>query len=232
MKSSCCCVTDHCPGYTLRKVHDHLLTEHQSSQLDAHRIELTYNSGESIFKEGSFASSVICIRSGLVKIFKKGAQSSTTLLLKKKGDIIGLQSLYGKGVYHFSSEALSETKACLIDISTFKQLISDNTAFASEMIYYINKDMVEMLERLHSFSTKHIHGRLAGLLIYLNEIIYEANPFFLTLQKTDLAEILGTSKESISRIFKELKSDGIIKESDHLISILDPKRLRMISQTG
>ncbi len=227
-----CCTGDNCKNCTLRKVHKDILLDTEAERLNKNRVELKYKKGETICKQGSFASSIICIRSGLVKIYKENDSSTSTLALKKKGDIIGLQSLYSNGFYHFSAEALSDTQVCLIDMVEFKELIIDNVSFAKEMIRYINQDVINMFDQLFSFSTKHIHGRLAELLIHLNEEIYQSNPFELTLSKTDVAQILGTSKESVSRLFKELKLDGIIEESDHIVKILDNKRLNRISNTG
>ncbi|MEP1095195.1 MAG: Crp/Fnr family transcriptional regulator [Cyclobacteriaceae bacterium] len=225
------CDKDQCLGCTLRRVHNSL-PESAIIQFDANRIELEYKKGESICKQGSFASSIICIRSGIVKIYKEGSHISSTLSLKNAGGILGLQSLFGKGVYHYSAEALTDTEICLIDMATFKKLLKENPDFATEVIQYINEELIGMSDQLHSFSTKHIHGRLAELLLFLHQDIYHSNPFKLTLSKTDLSEILGTSKESISRLFKELKNDGIIKESNRSIHILDESRLKRISLTG
>ena len=156
----------------------------------------------------------------------------STLLLKKQCDMIGLQSLFTNGILQYSAEALSDIQACFVDIQTIENLFSENVDCAKEMMQYVNKDMITMFDKVYSFSTKHIHGRLAELLLYLHKNIYGTNPFKLTLSKTDLSEILGTSKESVSRMFKELKQDKILKESHHTIEILDFARLKMISHTG
>jgi CRP-like cAMP-binding protein len=224
--------TDQCINCPLSKVSDPNLSNGEIEKQNKLRIVLSYKKGENICKQGAFISSIICIRSGLVKVYKENDNVPFTLFLKKRGGIIGLQSLDGEGVFHCSTEALTDTQACLIDLATFKRLLLDNSDFGIEIIKHINQDMIEVLNKLVSFSTKHVHGRLAELLMYLQKNIYGTNPFFLTLSKTDLAEILATSKESVSRLFNELKHDGIIEESGHLIRIVDEHRLKRISLTG
>ncbi len=229
---SICCQEGNCENCVLRKIHDHILTRDQASLLDSTRIEVTFKKGENICKQGTRATSIICMRTGLAKMYVENGTEYSTLLLKKECDIIGLQSLFTNAKYQYSAEALSEISACFIDLATFESMFTANPDFAKEMMRYVNNDMITMFNKLYSFSTKHIHGRMAELLLYLQKNIYETNPFKLTLTKTDLSKILGTSKESVSRLFKELKKDKIIKESQHIIEIIDIERLNRISNTG
>ncbi|MCF6353019.1 MAG: Crp/Fnr family transcriptional regulator [Cyclobacteriaceae bacterium] len=196
------------------------------------RVQLSYKRGESICKQGAFASSIICIHSGLVKVHKEKANASFTLLLKKQGEVIGLQALFNEGIYHSSAEALTDTNTCSIDLPVFQQLLLENPKFSVEVIKSINEELMEVFDRLFSLSTKHVHGRLAEFLLYLKNNVYKSNPFYLTLSKTDMAEILGTSKESMSRLFKELKKDKIIEEFEHSIKIISEAKLNRISITG
>ena len=226
------CCLENCHGSNLSEICNSVLTEEEVMEIEASRIEVTYRKGENICKQGTRATSILCIQSGLVSMYREEDSVYYTLLLKKRGDLIGLQSLYSNNIYPYSAEALSQTKACFIEISVFEKLFAENAAFAARLIQYINQEIILMFEKLYSFSIKHLHGRLAEFLLYLQKHIYHSNPFELTLSKTTLSEILGTSKESISRLFKEFKDDHIIKESGHQIEILDFPRLKRISTTG
>ena len=225
-------ITNHCAECDMRNMHFKALSEDELGVIDQHRTELSYNKGESLCKQGAFLSNIIFIRSGLVKICINNHEDSTILFLGKAGTFIGLPSLYGEEILHYSAKALTETQACLINVAAFKDTLSENCAFASDVIKIINKDVVASFERISSISTKQLHGRLAELLLHLEKDIYRKNPFLLTLTKSDLADILSTSKESVSRLFSEFKRDGIIKEYRHQIDILDHEKLTRISRTG
>jgi CRP-like cAMP-binding protein len=225
-------ITNHCGECSMRNIHLEALSEDELDVIDQHRTELSYSKGESLCKQGAFLSNIIFIRSGLVKVCINNNEDSTILFLGKAGSFIGLPSLYGEEILHYSAQALTETKACLINVVAFKDTLSENSAFASDVIKIINKDMVAAFERISSISTKQLHGRLAELLLHLEKDIYKKNPFILTLTKSDLADILATSKESVSRLFSEFKRDGIIEEYRHQIEILDHEKLDRISRTG
>ena len=225
-------VSVHCSQCTMREEHFRALSTAELTEIDNNRTELVYKKGESLCKQGAFISNLIFIRSGLVKLYVENNDATSILFLKDGGSFIGLPSLYGDGVNHYSAEALVETKACLINISVVKKILIDNCLFGTDIIKIINKDMVIAFDRISSFSNKQLHGRFAELLLYLQTEIYKENPFTLTLTKADLAKILSTSKESISRLFSSLKKDKIIKESKHNIHIMKLAKLKRISQTG
>ncbi len=226
------CLNKRCQNCFLNKAYCNALSNSELAKMNKLRVDLSYKRGESICKQGSFASSIICIHSGLVKVHKKNDNASFTLLLKKQGEVIGLQALFNEGIYHSSAEALTDTNTCSIDLPIFQQLLLENPKFSVEVIKSINEELMEVFDRLFSLSTKHVHGRLAEFLLYLKNNVYKSNPFYLTLSKTDMAEILGTSKESMSRLFKELKNDKIIEEFEHSIKIINEVKLNRISVTG
>ena len=225
-------VSVHCNQCTMREEHFTALSEAEINDIDQHRTELVYKKGESLCKQGAFISNLIFIRSGLVKLFVENNNETSILFLKDGGSFIGLPSLYGDEVHHYSAEALSETKVCHINFAVIKKILTENCIFGTDIIKIINKDMIIAFDRISSFSNKQLHGRFAELLLYLHSEIYKSNPFKLTLTKTDLAKILSTSKESVSRVFSTLKKDHIIKESNHKIHILKLAKLKRISQTG
>lgn len=231
-KPSLQCFLDGCATFVLYSTMDCHLTEEQIQYFKANRFEINFKKGENILKQGTKATSILCVKSGLLKMYREQGLVYNTVSLKKKGDIVGLQSLFTKSNYLYSVEALTEAKACFIDILVFEKLFKENSDFAKEMVQYINNDMINMFDKLYSFTIKHIHGRLAEFLLYLQSQIYKTNPFELTISKTDISEILGTSKESISRLFKEFKNDGIITEKKHYLKINDFARLKLISKAG
>jgi CRP-like cAMP-binding protein len=225
-------VSIHCNECTIRDKHFSALSEEELEGIDDNRTELVYKKGETLCKQGGFISNLIFIRSGLVKLYVENSNSTSILFLKDGGSFIGLNSLFEEEVYHYSAEALSETKVCEINFGVIKKLLDENCVFGKDVIKIINKDMNAAFDRILSFSNKQLHGRLAELLLYLHSEIYKSNPFKLTLTKTDLASILSTSKESISRLFSGLKKDQIIKEKNHNIHILKLDSLKRISETG
>jgi CRP/FNR family transcriptional regulator, polysaccharide utilization system transcription regulator len=208
------------------------LTKEQMGKVDENRTELTYAKGEIICKQGAFISNMLFIKEGLVKFYLETKPNPTVISVEKNGYFIGLQSLFENNVFQYSVEALEDTEVCLVDIKIFEELVYENSAFGAGLIKYINYDLIKLYDRLQSITQKQIHGRFAELLLHLKNNIYEQNPFSLSISKKDMADIISTSNESVSRMCTQLKKEGIIQEKGRLIQVLDEERLEQISQFG
>jgi len=207
------------------------LSAEQLKRVDRHRTELSYKKGEMLCKQGTFISSMIFVKKGFVKLFLDN-NDPTILSIVKSGSFIGLQSLYGEDIFHYSAEALNDTEVCLTDIHTFRALIIENPNFAKGIIEILNKDLIKSYNRLFSLTQKHINGRFAELLIYMSKDMYNANPFELSISRRDMADMISTSPESVSRLMSEFKEQGIIKAKGHQVEIVDNQRLDNICKCG
>lgn len=208
------------------------LTDEQMSRVDQNRTELNYRKGEILCKQGTFVSSLIFVKKGFVKVFLESGDDPTILRVVKAGSFIGLQSLYGEKIFHYSAEAMTDAEICLTDINTFRELILDNANFGKGIIEILNEDLIRAYDRLFSLTQKQINGRFAELLLYMRNTLYNSNPFKLTISRKDMADLISTSPESISRLMSEFKEQKIISVQAHNIEINDSKRLESISLRG
>jgi len=208
------------------------LSVEQMQKVDEHRTELNYKKGEVLCKQGTFVSSLIFVKKGFVKVFLENDNDPTILSVVKAGSFIGLQSLYGENIFHYSAEAMTDTEICLTDINTFRELILENPQFSKGIIEILNEDLIKSYGRLFSLTQKHINGRFAELLLFMSDTLFNQNPFKLTISRKDMADLISTSPESISRLMSEFKDQGIITAKGHIIEILDTSRLESISKRG
>jgi len=190
--------------------------------------------GELILKEKAPAQFITYIREGFVKLFKKGISGKDYILsISGKGAFLGLQNLDDKRkVNYFSAVAITDTKVCYLDIHYFDLLLKMNGAFASEVISYIFHDEMNYFERLINNVQQQLPGRLATALLYFYRQVYKKNPFELNLTKAELASLIGTSRESVTRQLKSFHDDGIIELQKSQILILDETKLEEIKRKG
>lgn len=208
------------------------LSDEELGRVDRHRTEITYKKGELICKQGTFISNTIYIKSGLVKIFLEGNEKSTIISIEKKGYFIGIPSIFGEGVFHYNAEALTDVEVCQVDINVYREMINKNAKFASKILEMANEDIVSSYNRITSLTQKQIHGRFAELILSLKNRIYEKNPFDLTITRKDMADIIHTSPESISRLMKEFREDKILNCDNHSVEIINEDKLKGICQHG
>jgi len=73
---------------------------------------------------------------------------------------------------------------------------------------------------------------MADALLSFSNHIFMSDKFILPLTQTEFANLIDTSRESVSRVFSEFDRDGIIKINGKSIEILNKKSLELISQNG
>lgn len=209
------------------------LTEDEIDLVNANMVEVRYGRGETICKQGSFASHIMMITDGLAKVYIEGCNDILILKILPAVNMIGLTSLMeGNTVFQYSAQAYLETTVKLIEINTFKQLLNNNGKFASSVLSILAGNSVITYGRFFCLTKKQTYGRFADILLCLAQRIYKMNRFPLQLTRKELAELASMSVESVTRILTKFKEDKLIRIDPDHIEILDVERLMKISQTG
>jgi CRP/FNR family transcriptional regulator len=211
-----------------------VLSENELCILGKGCLKIAYKKGETIFKEGTPSQSIVYIRSGFIKLLKKGISGRDYVLsISKQGAYLGIQNLNKKSkVNYFSAIAVTDSEVCFIETECFENLLKQNGTFATEVISYIFNDEMNYFDRLLNNLQQQLPGRLANALIYFGQKVYNQNPFNLNLTKTELGSLIGTSRESVSRLLKEFHDAGIIEMNKNVITILDEEKLEEIKFKG
>lgn len=195
--------------------------------------ETHFRKGDIILHEGSMTSHIIYLKSGLVKEYQKGPGDTEQILqIVKKFTYLGLPSLFGDRINHYSYAALEDIVVCYIDLSVFNQLIRQNGNFAFEILVSVSRDSLNNFHRFMSQSQKKTYGRVADVLIYFSDIIYESESFEVPFTRQELADLIGISRESATRVLTKFKEDGILKIDGRTIEITKPELLSQISKNG
>jgi len=211
---------------------DHLCEE-EVDLINSNMVEVRYGKGETICKQGSFASHIMMITEGLAKIYLEGAGETLILKILPAVNLIGLTSLIeGNTVFQYSAQAYVPTTVKLIEINTFRDLMKRNGKFASNVISLLAENTVITYGRFFCLTKKQTYGRLADVLLCLANRVYKQNEFPLMLSRKELAELASMSVESITRILTKFKEDGLIKMKPDSVELLDVERLNKISQSG
>lgn len=208
------------------------LSSEELSDLGENCVEAQFEKGETIFKQHALSSNIIYLKDGLVKITMKGPYRDQILKVVKAPEYLGIPTTMGDKVNNYSAIAISKATACFIDLKTFQTLIRRNGDFANEIVLTLCKNELYQFKRCVNITQKNLNGRVASTLLDLSRNIYESSSFHMHLNRTDLADIVGTSRESISRVLSEFAEDSLIELSGKEISILDENRLDHISKAG
>ena len=201
--------------------------------INSKKIQIRYRKGETLCKQGAFASYVLYISKGLVKLYLENTNNKfTNIKLLKTTDFIGLASIYGENIYDYSAVALKDTDVCLIDKNAIRKLLENNAEFASEMIKRYCYREKYFFNFIRSISYKQMPGRLADTLLNLDSEKLDNESVFSYITRKDIADFACISKESTIKLLSEFKNDRILEIAGKNIKILKPDKLKEISKSG
>lgn len=192
-----------------------------------------FKNGEIIFKEGALSYNVAYIKTGLVKLHMKGLTEHEQIIkMVKAPNYLGIPTTVGDKINKYSATALTETSVCFFDLNTFKNLLLDNKDFAYQIIIDLCKNELDNFKACFNKIQKHSAGLLADALLNFASSIFDSTEFEIPLTRQELADLIGTSRENVSRNMSEFQKNGIISIDKRKIKILDVKRLKVISGLG
>jgi len=105
--------------------------------------QIQYRKDENICKQGAFASYVLYLADGLVKIYLEGqGNKNINIAITKPSEFIGLSAIFGNNNYNYSALALQDSSICLIEKESLTKLLINNGSFACEIIkWYCDKEI-------------------------------------------------------------------------------------------
>ncbi|MBP7497504.1 MAG: Crp/Fnr family transcriptional regulator [Bacteroidales bacterium] len=197
------------------------------------KTQVLFHKGDSLTKQGVFASYILFVMSGLAKQYiENDNNKSFNLRIIRQGEFVGLSSVFAKNTYYYSSTALTECRTFLVEKAAIEKVIKQNGDFAFNIIRRYCELNTTLFNSLQNIIFKQMNGRLADTLLYIDRLKNETQDIFRLLSRKDLAAFSGISTENVVKLLKGLEKDNIIILKDKDIIITDKKRLEKISKTG
>lgn len=188
-------------------------------------IEQTCCKGDSVFLEGAKAVGFYVVLSGRVKIYKLSQDGKEQILhIFGPGECFGEVPVFAGGNYPAHATALEESAVLFFPRDSFVGLIKNEPALALNMLAVLSLRLRRFTHLIEDLSLKDVPGRLAAYLVYLSEKSGKAS-LELDVTKTQLASILGTIPETLSRILTKMCQSGILQVEGRKIRLLDRKTL-------
>ncbi|MBR6179231.1 MAG: Crp/Fnr family transcriptional regulator [Bacteroidales bacterium] len=191
-----------------------------------------YKKGDVILQQGVKCTDLIYLSKGIVKFILEDNCREFIVTIDKAQTLIGLANILNEDINYFTVRAATECTGCAINLSRFKLLMLNNRNFMFEIMSLSTQMFRGAINNFISIARKQSNGRVADVLLYLSEKIYESPEFSLSFSRQELADFAGCSKEQIIHTLRNFASDNIISASGKKIEILDIERLKKISRIG
>lgn len=189
-------------------------------------VDKTFQRGETIFFEGDKGIGFYMVGEGKVKIFKVSPAGKEHILhIFGEGEPFGEVPVFHGQPFPANAEALSKTRTIFFPRDRFIHLVEANPSIALSMLAVLSLRLRRFASQIESLSLKEVPTRLANYLIYLSEEQSNDKVVELDISKGQLASLLGTIPETLSRIFAKMSDEGLIRVNGRSISLLDKEAL-------
>jgi len=195
--------------------------------------ERIFTKGDKIINEGDKIEEFLYMKEGLVKLSKNiDGKRDQILSFSKPFDFVSIFSVFSSNNYKYSVTAVEDTTVCILDLQVVKEYAKRNAMFTMDLMSRISEATDKIIIDNLAVKRKNLKGRVAHVLLYFAENIYENDEFELPVSRREIAEYIGMTTENVIRTLSEFRKDKIIKIYGKDIQISDLKRLHDISEFG
>jgi CRP/FNR family transcriptional regulator len=195
-------------------------------------IERSFDKGETIFLEGGEAVGFYIVVSGRVKIYKLSMEGKEQILqVFGPGEPFAEAVVFAGQRFPAHAEALDAMTALFFPRREFIDLVTRHSSLALNLLAELSRRLHRFANLIEELSLKEVPGRLAAHLLYLSERQGDSDDLILELPKGQLAALLGTIPETLSRIIARMVREGLIESRDtRQVRILDRASLEELAR--
>ena len=209
------------------------LTPEEVDFIRTGKTQILFRKGENLTKQGAFTSYILFIIHGLARQYLESDTTKTfNLRIIRPGDFLGLSAVFHENIFGYSSSALTDCQAFLIEKEALAKVIRQNGLFGFSLIKRYCEQNNNLLSVIRSLNYKQMYGRLAEILLYMDSFKADNPEIFQLLSRKDLADFAGVSVESAVKLLKSFEKDGVIELHDKDIVLNNHKTLAEISRRG
>lgn len=202
--------------------------------LTAHKTEQVYSKGEIIFREAAYPSGIFYVVDGKVKKYKVDKDGKEHIIyVANAGEILGYHAILSEDRYPDSASTLEKSRIAFIPKEDFLNVLQQSAVLSKRLLKTLSHEFAVLANSLSVFAQKSVRERVALQLIVLREK-YKVNfqpgmPVEINISRDDLANIVGTVRESAVRILTEFKEAGILETKGRKIIVHDVAQLIKIA---
>jgi len=176
-----------------------------------------YNAGDTLFREGESVEALYVISEGRIKLLNHLENGRARIIrLHNRGSTIGLDGLMDEAHMH-TAVAIDEVKVYQVPMHLIKTAKDEDSDAYCQLLEYWHEYLKIADTWITDFSTGAIRGRVARLIRFLVEHDEATGPREVVLLTVEeMADVLGVTPESVSRIMADLKRRKILQAVDGL----------------
>lgn len=194
---------------------------------------LHFQKGERLLIEGQRGGGIYFIRSGIAKLEVNGKNGRPLILrLAGPGSIFGHRLRGASDEQPLSVEAVEDLYVCHVNSPVYDQLVEKSPELHKRMTEALLSEIRQVEQHAVRLTQLSVKERVAGALVHI-ATLYQYQPgsngIRVHLERRDLADLSGTTREQVSRMLTELQQEGYIKFRGKHFKYFDLERLRSVA---
>ena len=179
----------------------------------------TCKAGKVFYRPDDTAQVLFILKKGRVQFYKISPEGKK-LIVSTIGPetVFGEMSILGQDLHNTFAEAIDNCVLCVMSRHDVERLILNNPQVGLRLMHLLSGRLMESESRLEELAFKSITGRLAALLVRLHR---EQGPTVKGYTHQDLADMIGTYRETATQTLNEFKTASLIEIGRKRITILD-----------
>ena len=206
------------------------LSRDDLEQISRVAVARNYPRGVRVFHEGDRSDACYIVRSGDLRVTREHPDGrAIALATLGPGDIFGELAMLDGEARSASVEALSECELLALPAGDVRRMLQSSSEITVKLVVALTRRLREANERIARQSFQTVPSRVAGV---LSQLIAEETPLegrdgiTIRMTQADLAQLAGTSRESVSRFLAVLERAGVVHVGRGRVTVLEPRRLR------
>ena len=196
-------------------------------------VDKFYNKGRTVFLEGDDGNGFYVVAEGKVKVFKVSMDGKEQILhIYGPGHPFGEVPVFSGKKFPANAQALLKSHLLFFPRAAFIDLIVKNPSLSLNMLAVLSMRLRQFTLQVENLSLKEVPGRLASYLLYVSEEQGSDATVSLPISKGQLASLLGTIPETLSRILAKMTSRRLIRVDGKDIHLLDIMGLEDLAENG
>jgi CRP/FNR family transcriptional regulator, cyclic AMP receptor protein len=190
----------------------------------------SFPKGTRVFHEGDHSDACYIVRSGSFRVTREHSDGrAITLANLGPGDIFGELAMLDGEVRSASVEALGDGELLALPGADVRRLLARHPEITVKLVAALVRRLRQANERISRQSFQTVPSRVAGV---LSQLVAEETPLHdgdgitIRMNQVDLAQLAGTSRESVSRFLAELERAGVVRCGRGRVTVLEPPKLR------
>jgi CRP/FNR family transcriptional regulator len=194
----------------------------------------SFPAGTRVFHEGDDSDACYIVKQGSFRVTREHSDGrAITLATLGPGEIFGELAMLDGDQRSASAEALTEGELLALPANDVRALLARHPEISLKLVAGLVRRLRAANVRLSRQSFQTVPSRVAGILVQLSREAQDGSgegdateEVTINMNQTDLAQLAGTSRESVSRFLAELERAGVVRSGRGRVTVLEPDKLR------